>query len=95
MPAVPNAKNYFKDEPGHSMAMNLNGCLQAGYFLMALRAIGLNCGPEITLPAVDTALGIDKLDWEGKFIINVGYGVPEKRYPREPRLNMEQATKRM
>ena len=92
MPAVPHAAQAFESNKTESIL--INGSLQAGYLIMALRAVGLDCGPEITLPTVDTALGLDEMGWEGKFLLNVGYGNPDKHYPRAPRLSLEEATRK-
>jgi 3-hydroxypropanoate dehydrogenase len=66
--------------------------LQAAYLIMAARALGLDCGPMSGFDA-------DKLNaeffpdgqWQVNFICNLGYGNPTALYPRNPRLNFEQA----
>ncbi|MDO8607129.1 MAG: malonic semialdehyde reductase [Phaeospirillum sp.] len=71
-----------------------NGTLQGGYFLLALRAIGLDCGP---MSGFDNA----KVDAEfftgttirSNFLINIGYGDPAGLYPRGPRLGFDEACK--
>jgi nitroreductase len=64
-----------------------NGTLQAGYFLMAARALGLDCGP---MSGFDKAKVADAFlqgrPWEVNFLMNLGYGLPEKVNPRAPRL---------
>lgn len=68
-----------------------NGTLQAGYFLIALRAVGLDAGP---MSGFDRA----KVDAEffagtkvkSNFLINIGHGDPAKLYPRGPRLAIEE-----
>ena len=95
MPFVPGAKDYFPPgTDGHKGAMLRNGNLQAGYFIMALRALGLGCGPMsgFSNDAVDAAFLADT-KWKSNFLINIGYPVVEKRYPRAPRLSFEEATK--
>jgi 3-hydroxypropanoate dehydrogenase len=69
-----------------------NSSLQAAYFIMAARALGLDCGP---MSGFDTA----KLNaaffpdgkWRVNLLCNLGYGDPSKLYPRNPRLNFEEA----
>lgn len=69
-----------------------NGTLQAAYFILAARALGLDCGPMS---------GFDKEKanaeffpdgkWRANFILNLGYGNGEKLFPRSPRLEFEEA----
>lgn len=68
-----------------------NGSLQGGYFILAARAVGLDCGP---MSGFDNA----KVDAEffpptvkSNFLCNLGYGDPAKLFPRNPRLAFEEA----
>lgn len=69
-----------------------NGSLQAAYFILALRAVGLDCGP---MSGFDNA----KVDAEfftgtpvrSNFLVNIGYGDPAKLHPRNPRLDFDEA----
>ena len=71
-----------------------NGTLQGAYFILALRALGLDCGP---MSGFDNA----KVDAEffagtkvmSNFLINIGYGDAAGLYPRGPRLGFEDACK--
>lgn len=68
-----------------------NGCLQAGYFIMASRALGLDCGP---MSGFDME-GVDKAFWAGttvrtNILCNLGYGDPEKLFGRLPRLDFNE-----
>lgn len=63
-----------------------NGTLQAGFFLMAARACGLDCGP---MSGFDNAM-VDEAFFAGtniksNFLCNLGYGDTEHTYPRAPR----------
>jgi 3-hydroxypropanoate dehydrogenase len=65
-----------------------SGTLQAAYFLLALRAVGLDAGP---LNGFDNAK-VDAAFFAGSkirsnFIINIGYGDESKLFPRSPRLD--------
>jgi 3-hydroxypropanoate dehydrogenase len=70
-----------------------NSSLQAAYFILAARALGLDCGP---MSGFDT----DKLNaaffpdrkWKVNLLCNLGYGDPSKLHPRNPRLNFEEAS---
>ncbi|MGD9539817.1 malonic semialdehyde reductase [Methylocystis sp.] len=68
-----------------------NGSLQGAYLLLALRAVGLDCGP---MSGFDRAK-VDAEFFQGtriksNFLINIGYGDPAKLYPRGPRLDFEE-----
>lgn len=76
-----------------------NGTLQAAYFIIAARAVGLDCGP---MTGFDSAL-VDQnffgpqqtlfpgADLRSDILCNLGYGDPSKLFPRNPRLNFEDA----
>ncbi len=69
-----------------------NATLQAGYFILALRAIGLDCGP---MSGFDTAM-VDATflagtGWRSNFLLNIGHGDPDGLYPRGPRLDFAEA----
>lgn len=69
-----------------------NGTLQAGYFIIAARALGLDCGP---MSGFD-AHGVDREFWAGttvrtNFLCNLGHGDPGKLFGRHPRLTFEEA----
>jgi len=69
-----------------------NSSLQAAYFILAARALGLDCGPMSGFDA-------DKLNaaffpdgkWKVNLLCNLGYGDTSKLHPRNPRLNFEEA----
>lgn len=93
MPVVPGASGAFKG-PHHDAAMNLNGTLTAGYFILALRAAGYGVGPQVTVPGVDEAF-LSETTWKSICILNIGHGVEGARYPRAPKHTIEQASKRV
>jgi 3-hydroxypropanoate dehydrogenase len=69
-----------------------NASLQGGYFILAARAIGLDCGP---MSGFDNAR-MDEAFWAGttvrtNFICNLGRGDPSKVLGRNPRLSFEEA----
>ena len=69
-----------------------NGTLQAAYFMLAARALGLDCGP---MSGFDNAL-VDQDFFPGgriksNFICSLGYGDPKGLFPRSPRLEFEEA----
>lgn len=69
-----------------------NGTLGGAYFMMAARAVGLDCGPMsgVDLVKVNAEFFADGR-CEANFLINLGYGDNSKLFPRNPRLSFEQA----
>jgi 3-hydroxypropanoate dehydrogenase len=68
-----------------------NGTLQGGYFILAARALGLDCGP---MSGFDNA-GVDAAFFAGtqiksNFLCNLGYGDPKGLYPRAPRFDFDE-----
>ena len=68
-----------------------NGTLQGGYFIMAARALGLDCGPMSGFDnaGVDAAFFV-KTNVKSNFLCNLGYGDPAGLFPRGPRLTFEE-----
>lgn len=71
-----------------------NSSLQAGYFIVAARALGLDCGP---MSGFDAG-GVNKEFFpDGRFkvnfICNIGYGDHSKTFARSPRFSFEQIAK--
>jgi 3-hydroxypropanoate dehydrogenase len=70
-----------------------NSSLQAAYFILAARALGLDCGPMSGFDAekLNAAFFPDG-KWKVNLLCNLGYGDPSKLHPRNPRLNFEEAS---
>lgn len=71
---------------------NRNATLQGAYFMLAARALGLDCGP---MSGFDNAK-VDQAFFAGtavksNFLINLGYGDVDKLFPRSPRLAFDEA----
>jgi 3-hydroxypropanoate dehydrogenase len=69
-----------------------NGSLEGGYFIIAARSLGLDCGPMSGFDAekVNAEFFPDG-KWKANFLLNLGYGDPSKLRPRDPRLEFEEA----
>jgi len=69
-----------------------NSSLQGGYFIMAARALGLDCGPMsgFNYPKLEAEFFPDG-KVKANFICALGYGSTEKLYPRGPRLDFDEA----
>ena len=92
-PNAPTARSWFdQDEQAAYTAAFRNGTLQGGYLIVAARALGLDCGP---MSGFDNAM-VDQLFFAGtsvksNFICSLGYGDASKVYPRNPRLDFDEA----
>jgi len=92
----PTAKESWsqKSEPELLEAALRNSSLQGGYFIMAARALGLDCGPMSGF----NNEGVDKEFFAGTriksyFLCNLGYGEISSVRPRAARLGFDEACK--
>jgi 3-hydroxypropanoate dehydrogenase len=70
-----------------------NSSLQAAYFILAARALGLDCGPMSGFDAAKlNAAFFPDGKWKVNLLCNLGYGDPSKLHTRNPRLNFEEAS---
>jgi 3-hydroxypropanoate dehydrogenase len=89
------ARTWFEGKPDVIQATVMrNGSLQGAYFMLAARALGLDCGP---MSGFDNA-GVDKEFFpEGRiksnFVCNIGYGDPAGLFERSPRLAFDEIAK--
>lgn len=91
-PQNPDAQLMFKDNPtGSGIAAFRNGSLQGAYFLIAARAVGLDCGP---MSGFDNALVDDEFfagtTLKSNFLCNLGYGDATKTFKRLPRFDFDE-----
>jgi 3-hydroxypropanoate dehydrogenase len=94
-PNNPKAKDGFEGEDKKAMVDRValrNGSLQGAYFIIAARALGLDCGPMsgFNNAKVDAAFFPDGR-WKSNFLINLGKADPAKVFPRNPRLSFDEA----
>jgi 3-hydroxypropanoate dehydrogenase len=88
-----DAKSWFVgNQPMIDSTALRNSSIQGGYFILAARALGLDCGP---MSGFDPAK-VDAAFWAGttvktNFIVNLGHGDAGKLFPRSPRLTFEEA----
>jgi 3-hydroxypropanoate dehydrogenase len=83
-----DAKSWFEgDEDGRTEAAMRNSSMQGGYFIIAARALGLDCGPMsgFDADAVNDTFFADDLRVRVNFICSVGYGDAESIFDRSPR----------
>jgi 3-hydroxypropanoate dehydrogenase len=88
-----DAKSWFEGKPAliESTAFR-NSSIQGGYFIVAARALGLDCGPMSGFDAakLDAAF-FAGTSVRSNFVCNLGRGDPAKLFPRSPRLAFEEA----
>jgi 3-hydroxypropanoate dehydrogenase len=88
-----DARSWFKGKPAfiESTAFR-NSTLQGGYFIIAARALGLDCGPMSGFDnaKVDAAF-FAGTSWKSNFVCNLGYGDSAQLHPRNPRLDFNEA----
>ena len=92
-PHAPDARSWFvgNDAAIHDAAWR-NSSLQAGYLIVAARALGLDCGPMAGFDAEKiNAAFFAGTEVKVNFLCNLGYGDPAKLRPRGPRLSFEEA----
>ena len=89
----PNAREMFAGNAtlAQSTAQR-NGTLSGAYFMIAARALGLDCGPMsgLDLGKINAEFFPDGR-FQANFVINLGYGDNSKLFNRNPRLTFEQA----
>ncbi|MDI3389808.1 malonic semialdehyde reductase [Streptomyces sp. B-S-A8] len=90
-PHFPAAKDaFFSERPVREQAAAVNGALQAGYFIVGVRAAGLAAGP---MTGFDFA-GVQKEflddDHTPLMVVNIGKPGEDAWFPRSPRLDYEE-----
>ena len=108
-PHNPGAREWFANSPELAEVTAFrNGTLQGGYFILAARSLGLDCGPmsgfnnakvdgeffpigKKTVEREEDVFPTSRL--KSNFLCNLGYGDASKLFPRNPRLNFDEACK--
>ena len=94
-PNNPKMKDVFGSNPQLTETTAFrNSSLQGAYFIIAARALGLDCGP---MSGFNNA-GVDAEFFAGtniksNFICAIGHGDPAGVFPRNPRLSFDEACK--
>ena len=90
-----DARGWFTSNPELVEETGLrNSSLQGAYFILALRAQGLDCGPMSGFDAakVDAAFFPDRR-YRTNFLLNIGYGDRGTLRPRLPRLGFDEVAR--
>jgi len=99
-PNNPKMADMFRNSPQTPEAAFRNASLQGGYFILAARALGLDCGPmsgfdnaKVDAEFFSASAGNPPSFHEVKsnFLCNLGYGDAPKLFPRNPRLAFDEA----
>ncbi|GAA1974341.1 malonic semialdehyde reductase [Kitasatospora viridis] len=92
-PAFPQAKDvFFSERPVREASAGFNAALQAGYFLLGVRAAGLAAGPMTGFDAAGvTKEFFPEGDHTALLVVNIGTAAAEGAwFPRSPRLAYDQ-----
>lgn len=94
-PHVPGARSWYEGNTAKIEAVGLrNGSLQAAYFMLAARALGLDCGPMAGFNADGVkAEFLSEASFVPNIICNLGYGDPASLHPRLPRFEFDAVCK--
>jgi 3-hydroxypropanoate dehydrogenase len=105
-PHNPAAREWFANSAEFAeITAFRNGTLQGGYFILAARALGLDCGPMsgfdnakvdeefFRAQTVETQSHQNEFSpshLKSNFLCNLGYGDPSQLFPRSPRLDFDE-----
>ncbi|MGA6154501.1 malonic semialdehyde reductase [Stenotrophomonas sp. NPDC087984] len=90
-PHFPQAKDvFFSERAAREQAAGLNASLQAGYFILGIRAAGLAAGPMTGFDAAGVQKEFLDEDHTPLVVINIGKPGEDAWFPRGPRLDYDQ-----
>lgn len=93
LPFRPEMRDIFAaDDQLRSRTGQFNAALQAGYFILAVRAAGLAAGPMAGFDnnGVDTEF-FGGTTWRSVLVVNIGHPGPNPWFERLPRLDPQEA----
>ncbi|MER5947148.1 malonic semialdehyde reductase [Streptomyces sp. NPDC001904] len=91
LPHFPQAKDaFFSERPVREQAALVNATLQAGYFIMGVRAAGLAAGPMTGFDFGGVQKEFLDDDHTPLMVINIGKPGDNAWFPRSPRLAQDQ-----
>lgn len=87
-PSRPELRDRYLDPEARERSARYNATLQAGYFILAVRAVGLAAGPMLGYDAA----GIDEEFFDGTalrtvLVVNIGHPGEQPWFDRLPRLD--------
>lgn len=92
LPMVPGARDSFDAEEKRVKHARFNATLQAGYFILAVRAVGLDAGPMagFNSAGIDTEFFADT-PLRSLLVVNIGHVAEGGNFPRKDHVTFEQA----
>lgn len=92
LPMAPAARDSFSDLDKRVQHARFNATLQAGYFILAVRAVGLDAGPMRGFDAE----GVDAEFFAGSalrslLVVNIGHVAEGGSFPRKPHMTYNEA----
>lgn len=88
-----DARSWFINDLDNARKVALtNAAIQVGYFIVAARALGLDCGPMAGFDAkkMDELFFKQTPSYKSFVVCNLGYGDHSKLYPRLPRFSFDE-----
>ena len=91
LPHFPAAKSFFTELSAREAFAKAQSWLQAGYFILGIRAAGLAAGPMTGFDSdgVDADL-LAGTTLKSIALVNIGHAGPDAFYPRSPRLDHDE-----
>ncbi|MEI2686688.1 MAG: malonic semialdehyde reductase [Cypionkella sp.] len=91
-PHFAGARDTFASDPVAAERSALqSSALQIGYLIIALRSLGLDCGPMAGFKAAEASAALmPDGSFAASLVINIGYGKRDMLHPRLPRLAVDQ-----
>jgi 3-hydroxypropanoate dehydrogenase len=91
-PNNPGAREWFSNSPELAQITAFrNSSLQGGYFILAARTLGLDCGPMSGFDNAKVDAEFFPATVKSNFLCNLGYGDHSQLFPRNPRLDFDEA----
>ena len=93
-PNNPGFRDLFANSPELAQITAFrNGTLQGGYFILAARSLGLDCGPMSGFDNAKVDAEFFPPNVKSNFLCNLGYGDDSKLFPRNPRHSFDEVCK--
>ncbi|MFF3910523.1 malonic semialdehyde reductase [Streptomyces sp. NPDC001848] len=93
LPAFPAAKDaFFSERPVREQAAVLNAAMQAAYFIIGVRAMGLAAGPMNGMDHAAIQKEFLDEDHLPLMVVNIGKPAPDGHRPRSPRLDYSEVS---
>ncbi|MFB4295983.1 malonic semialdehyde reductase [Actinomadura sp. NTSP31] len=92
-PHKEGAREALHDSPGRPAMARFNASIQLGYLILGIRAAGLAAGPMAGFDAAAVEKEFLGGSQRAIAVVNAGKPGPDAWFPRNPRLDFEQAVK--